>query len=499
MRCENIPPLLILDGEGALGPLATWRLRRHLAACPGCAADHAEFGRLDARLRAADPAAGFLAASNRRENHRPERPAAPSFRRRALLAGVTAAALAAFGVATVFAPGQVAFAQVQQAMAAVRTAEWTETETWFLKGIEDGPARVVAKTRVRARMDPPVLLYETKGRQEGNGREDQFTNISLKTPDDFRTYRSQTREIILMPYSGPNVTREGMAAGLRGEILGKLTFTPPDASSAAANKLNWETQKVLLNGKPAVQFTFRPAPQEGRSERSVFTLWADPETKRVLRTVHEQRDVMTGALTHLKVTEDIRCDVPVADSAFTLNAPSGTPIYHENYMWDRGSSVTLTPEEKARVNRLIDETYAGILASDWKRVSAGWDLGYAASLPKSPVPPGGLERWLRRKVAAGRQYKVMRRLAVSGINSAPYTRVLGFGDATVPAGKARLVAVTLTPGILYRDDFQEIGTETFYFRRDAKEGFRIVGWQYPEGQREQWRRQWLEKGKGHTR
>ena len=92
----------------------------------------------------------------------------------------------------------------------------------------------------------------------------------------------------------------------------------------------------------------------------------------------------------------------------------------------------------------------------------------------------------------------MRRLAVSGINDAPYTRVLGFGDATVPSGKPHLVAVTVTPGILYPDGFQEVGTETFYFRRDPRDGFRIVGWQYSEGQRAQWRRQWLEKRKGHA-
>ena len=140
----------------------------------------------------------------------------------------------------------------------------------------------------------------------------------------------------------------------------------------------------------------------------------------------------------------------------------------------------------------MTRTYAGILASDWERASAGWDLAFASSLPGSPVPPGGMERVLREKVAAGRQYKVMRRLAVSGLNDAPYVRVMGYGDALVPAGKGEVVAVTLTPGILYRDDFQEIGTETFYFRRVGKNDFRIVGWQYPERQRAKWRSQWLE-------
>ncbi|MBC8102544.1 MAG: hypothetical protein H7Z41_08130, partial [Cytophagales bacterium] len=95
------------------------------------------------------------------------------------------------------------------------------------------------------------------------------------------------------------------------------------------------------------------------------------------------------------------------------------------------------------------------------------------------------------------EYKMMRRQAVSGINDAPYVRVMGFGDASVPAGKPHLVAVTLTPGILRRDNFQEMGTETFYFRRVSGGGFRIVGWQYPERLRSNWRRQWLGKQKGN--
>ncbi len=487
MRCENVRPLLILMDEETLDPFTAWRLRRHLTACLACAAKHAEFGVLDARLRAADPVAGFAASHVRRVVP----PFAP-FSRRVLLAGASAAVVAVFGAAVLFAPSPIAFAQVQQAMSNVRTAEWTETETWFHDPKSDA-ASTTTKTHVRARMNPPVILFEMAGRRS-NG--DRFTNISLKTPDDFRTYRKETHEITLMPYDGPNVTRAGMVASLRGEIQNKLTFTPPDASLATASKRDWEMRKVMLDDKSALQFTFRAGAKPGQHEQHTFTLWADPDTKRVLRTEQQEHDAATGALTHRQVIENIRCDVPVSDAAFTLNTPAGTPIYHQNYMWERGSSVTLTTEEKARVNRLIEETYAGILASDFPRASAGWDLGYAASLPGSPVPPGGLEAWLRRKVAAGRQYKIMRRLAVSGINDAPYVRVLGFGDATIPAGKPHLVAVTLTPGILYKDDFQEIGTETFYFRRDFKSGFRIVGWQYDEGQRKLWRDQWLEKG-GH--
>lgn len=495
MRCEDIRPLLILADEGTLGSFANWRLQRHLATCPICAAEHAEFGQLDTRLRAADPAAGFVPVASRNE----VRPAAPSVRRRLLLAGVSMAAVAAVGALAIFMPGPIAFAQVMQAMATVRTAEWTETETWFPQGLDDKAARTIAKTRVRARMEPPVLLFEKTGRHEGNTGDQPFINVSLKTPDGFRTYHPLTKEIILMSYEGPNVTREGVAAGLRGEIMSKFRFVPPDAGLVAANKLDLETKKVTLNGKPALQFTFRASPREAPNERHSFTLWADPETKRVLRTQQDERDASTGALIHRSVIEDIRCDIPIPDTAFTINAPAGTPVYHENYWWANKSTATLTPEEKVQVNHLIDETYAGVLAGDWKRASAGWDLDYAASLPNSPVPPGGLEKWLRRKVATGHQYKSMRRIVVSGINDAPYTRALGFGDANIPPGKAHLVAVTVTPGILYKDGDQEIGAETFYFRLDSKSGFRIVGWQYPEGQRGLWRRQWLEKRKERTR
>lgn len=501
MRCENVSPLLMLAADGSLGPLAAWRLRRHLAVCSVCAAERDAFGRLDARLCADDPAAGFVPVTHRRE-HSPL-PAPPVVRRRILLAGVSAAVVGTVGAIVVFAPGPIAFAQVQQAMADVRTAEWTQMETWFpSRGDGENTGRRVAKTRVRARLDPPALLLETTVRQKINGAEERFTGISLKTPDGFRTYQSRTHEIVLLPYDltphkGAKVTRAGLAAGLRHEILSKLMFTPPTSE----RKIMCETRKVTLNGKPALQFTFRTEPKQNEKEdyvRRTLRLWADPETKRVLRSEREERDAATDALTHLEVSENIHCDIPVPDAAFALNAPAGTPVYHENYWWANRSSATLTRAEKVRVNRLIDETYAGVLASDWKRAAAGWDLGYAAALPGSPVPSGGLERWLRRKVVSGRQYKVMRRLTVSGINDAPYTRVLGFGDAMVPPGAPHLVAVTLTLGSRYRDGLQECGAETFYFRRDTTGNFRIVGWQYPEGDRERSRRQWLEKQKGRA-
>ena len=497
MRCEDFRHLLILADDGELGPLAAWRVRRHLAACPDCAAERAEFARLDARLRAADVANGFGGAHL--SDSRPAPVAAARPRRRLVLgAAASAAALAALGAAVVFAPGQigspsVAFAQVEEAMGRIRNAEWSLTEVWRLDTGEpgrDGP-NTVSKTRVRARLDPPALLFEREGKTSGSDYvgESRFRSVSLKTPAYFRTYRADLGEITEMPYSHGDAASR--AEGLRAEIRGNL-MTRLGGAQAGSGPPPDETRRVTLDGRPALRFTFRATPDVKPPRRITFTLWADADTKRVLRTAMRDEDAATGRVTYERITENIRYDVSVPDSAFSLNAPAGTPVYHEDHMLTSGPSAALTPEEKKRVNALIDRTYAGILASDWERASAGWDLAFASSLPGSPVPPGGLERILREKVAAGRKYKLMRRLAVSGINAAPYVRVMGYGDAIVaPAGKDEVVAVTLTPGILYRDDFQEIGTETFFFRRVGKNDFRIVGWQYPERQRARWRSQWL--------
>ncbi|MES2463652.1 MAG: zf-HC2 domain-containing protein [Armatimonadota bacterium] len=512
MHCEKSALLLPLLDEGTLDAFTAWRLRRHLAACPDCAADHTAFAGLDTRLRAADLAAPFATAVADRSpspmSYTPARTAPSLVRRRLLLGAASAVSLAAVGAVgvTVFGPSKVAFAQVQKAMASIRTAEWTRTETRFYPWGADDKSRTGSVTIVshfRARMDSPAILREAIRIDKNAGARERSTQLttSLETPDGYQTYRPQIREIILTPMrsNGTTATRDTVAAHLRARILGRLTFTPPDAPS---KNYVWETQKVTLDNKPALKFTTQTTFKQGKPGYEVcklaFTVWADAETKRVLRSETEQRFATTGAMLERTVIDGIRCDISIPDSVFSLHAPAGTPVCHENYWWEHESSAKLTPGEKAQVNRLIDQTYAGILASDWKRASAGWDLRYAASLPGSLVPVGGLEKWLRGKVAEGKQYKMMRRQAVSGINDAPYVRVMGFGDASIPDGKPYLVTVTLTPSILRQDGLQEMGTETFYFRRDGAGGFRIVGWQYPERLRSYWRRQQMERRKGRT-
>lgn len=478
MRCENIPALILLADEGELGRFAAWRLRRHLTTCPTCSAERAEFGWLDNQLRIHDPA-GALAVA--RENRRVRR-AAPSLRRRVLLTTASLAGVGVLGTAAMLAPSYIAFGQVQQAMTTVQTAEWTQSES-SLSQDSHGQALVKgAKARFQARTDPPAL------RAEISGRENKLTSITLKTREGYHLYRIPFHEVQFVPYS--EVER---GAGLRGEIGRTLTFMP----NMLFRSIPWKVRTVPLDGKPALQFTFLSP--DSPPERSEFTLWADPTTKRVLRTAQEQRDSATGEIKRRVLVENIRYDAPIPDTVFTLKPPAGTPVYHVNIQWESRSTASLTSEESAETRRLIDETYAGILASDWKRASASWDLDYAPSVPGSPVPPGGTEQWLRKKVATGRQYQTMRRTAVAAVNEAPYTRVLGFGDAMVPPGEKPLLAVSITPGIRYRDGDQEGHTEIFYFRRSATGDLRIVGWQYPEGYREQERRDWLEQRKGRTK
>ncbi|MGC4043145.1 MAG: zf-HC2 domain-containing protein [Armatimonas sp.] len=479
MRCENIPPLITLADEGELGRLTTWRLRRHLATCPACSAERAEFRWLDNQLRTNDPAGRLAVAPEKR----PVRRTAPSVRRRVLLTVGTTFGLGALGTVATLAPSYITFAQVQQAMAAVQTAEWTQSESWLT---QDSQKRVLVKmssSRLHVRMEPPAVLLETRG------RENQLTSITRSTSESYRLYRIPLHEVQFVPHAD----EADIVARLHGEIQRLFTFMPP----MMPRGIPWKVCTVRLEGKPALQFTFLSrADSEKRFE---FTLWADPTTKRVLRAVQEEKNLSTGQVTRRMVSENIRCDMPIPETVFTLKVPAGTPVYHVNIQWERRSTASLTAKESNEVKRLIDETYAGVLASDWKRASAGWDLNYAPSLSGSPVPRGGVEQWLRRKVATGRQYQVMRCVDICAVNEAPYTRVLGFGDAMVPPGERPLLAVSITPDILYQDGDKEGYTEIFYFKRGTAGDLRIVGWQYPDKYREQERQEWLETRKRRTK
>ncbi len=289
MTCRHAELQLNALADNELPPWQASRVRRHLAACPACAAQLAEIKRLGASVQAWRnvPAPSNLgpriaaalppsAAFQTRRRAFPIRPAAVG------LAGVAATVAAAVW----FLPGQpgqpaIAYADVQRAMQQVQTASWTTHDSstdanWRVLGV--GPEIVIW-----ARRSPPAIArfgqpYGFKSLLDGRG--------SLQ-----RTAQGN--------YLSLRFGKRGKADLLKevDEKIRSLTQNPDEEASIPHHTAvrNPQQRSVLIDGRKQILFTFdnevviHKFVFRGRTiipEAHYFSrnsTWVDPTTRLVVR------------------------------------------------------------------------------------------------------------------------------------------------------------------------------------------------------------------------
>jgi len=202
-----------------------------------------------------------------------------------------------------------AFAEVERALQATRTAHWTETITQFPAGGAPASSR---RAEHWARTEPPARLEHHE-----NGLR------ILMTSEAVRVYQ---------PYPVERYTRSESPSGtgelMRRAILYRI-ITPAEADRTAPS-LGWKGSRSSLNGTPAIRFTreyqFSPAPLPqavARKMRIAETVWVDVETYRVLRTEQKQFNGRPGRLEFLTVGEGFRYDQASPPGAFEWRIPPG--------------------------------------------------------------------------------------------------------------------------------------------------------------------------------
>ncbi len=343
MTCRHAELQLNALADHALNPWQASHVRRHLAACPACAAEFAEIQRLDASVQAWRnvPAPSTLgpriaaalppsAAFQTRRRAFPLRPAAVG------LAGLAAGLAAIFW----FLPGQpgqpmIAFADVQKAMQQVQIASW---KTHYI--VTDANWRTLAQKQMPGpdfttwvRRNPPTVA--TIGQPHG------FQSLEDKHGDMDRTAQGNYL------WKPNNKQREkDFSRGVEEQIesLTQASMTSPSTSdphlSVYTIVANPRQQSVVQDGQRQILFTHneeivvrinKHVPEMHYFQQ--HNTWVDPVSHLVTRT--ESRnwgDKMSGQFNQRQVvvSDNFRYNQAPPPGVFDWSPPPGANVINMN-------------------------------------------------------------------------------------------------------------------------------------------------------------------------
>ena len=303
MTCEEIQSQLDAYADGELGWGAAWCVRRHLAGCKACASELTAIRNLVSRVRVwreiAAPAGWHsriaaslpLSAPGIIRNRFPVRRAAAG------LAGLAAAA----SVFLWLLPGQpgrptIALADVEQAMATVKTMAQIEDNTYF---DQNGKVTKHDVYQQWIRRDPPAIarINLSKSTEVGHTQdkqvlEDKRGQLFIMEDGSYLFTDDSPENLKSIPsYFSMYITN------LSDYAQGDKRF----------GKGRIQGERTTLDGHPAWKFTHLWHLQMPKSSDQQFAIWLDPETRRVIRmdgqiTV-EGKIVTKGSSTHFHYDE----------------------------------------------------------------------------------------------------------------------------------------------------------------------------------------------------
>ena len=336
MTCDQALPLLEAFGDGEMGWGTARRVRRHLAGCPACALELAEVRQLDARVRAWRDVPAPASLQSRIAAALPSAPPA-SVPRRPAVARRAAIGLAGFAAAVAAAvwllPGQpgrptIALADVEQAMASVKTMTSTDDNTFF-----DKNGKIVAHyvDQQWTRRDPPALarihlsgslrLGEAGYKQvleDGRGQMTVMSDGSYLFIDDSpenlksipSSFNLSTQTLSFMASLDKIDKRVGRGVMIQGER------TTLDGEAALKFEHTWHRKALFIN-TPTLR-------QRLPVEDSETTIWLNPRTYRMMRM--DGRDSEDGKLTTIGSSTHFRYDETPPPGIFDMVPPPGAKI-----------------------------------------------------------------------------------------------------------------------------------------------------------------------------
>lgn len=358
MTCEHSQTQLTLLADGALPPIQTWHVRRHLAQCHACAAEFAQIVQLGAEACAwrdvAPPTALAVRIANalppqtaRMENtamilERPQPVAVPPCRfvtRKARIALALAACLALVLAVTLWPTKQVplppAYADTVLAMQRIRTAAWTQTNTVYKA---DGSIEVHQIVKTWVRRDPPAIAYlvppDPKDLGIGGGYRELLDAQGLHRTnlDDGQTGLGPLRKPIAEEVRDKldGLTANNVVKGLPVKNVGSTILT---------HQTPWTQERAALNDHTLLRFRkdmtviFPGLPGPAMKGPIVihYTLWVEPETHRLQREEWQYTQPKFGGVT--SVLDHFVYDQPAPAGVFDdatysaarLHAPVAAP------------------------------------------------------------------------------------------------------------------------------------------------------------------------------
>jgi hypothetical protein len=305
MKCPSRETLSNLV-DNSLPWITRKKLRRHIAGCSSCSQRLAEEIALKEKIMSSFSAAAPVALRTRvldglelpRSNN--------ALPRRIIIsmAVVTAALFSTFLITRPVLVPKPAFAQVEAAMRELKTAQWEQEHSLFDARSKNTRSFV---NRYAAQLDPPLyrgFYGDSKGqvRSVKGLRGEQVRNIRIWS----WAYRDGS-------FMTPLSITEPRAA-LQHFILEQITAP----SSSGRGRAAWQSSEAELDGKKMLRFEAKIEDRLAREKRpsssgSRRIIWADPETKRIVRT---QTEFYSGQRHDVLICKNFRYDKALPEDTF---------------------------------------------------------------------------------------------------------------------------------------------------------------------------------------
>ncbi len=332
--------------------------------------------------------------------------------------GFAVAGVAALGWAVLRTPGAplnptISWAQVEQAMATtVKTVRWvTRTTHYDERGVEQ---RYVVTDRY-ARLDPPALTWRMRPdetRLEGvRGREirrpGHISRIgyddAVETPETYTLYDHDERKLTrtfrrqAASTSKSIVNAPRPAARLRARILYSISAPGTSAkvttSESRPDMGSWSSAPAILNGQAVVKLTYLGPLWFGRRETRL--VWADEETRRILRTESRLTFPNSSKIESLNITEGFIYNAPLPSNIFTIQAPPGVVIADEDERENK--PAPLSKADRADIDAFLNQMDQGWRRRNFDQFAKGWDFAYFSRVvPGAKNASGRRQEWRAR-------------------------------------------------------------------------------------------------------
>jgi hypothetical protein len=321
-------------------------------------------------------------------------------------------------------------------MEKIETAYWVETRTSY------GPHEFSFSMETWVRLNPPARAWRsTIGNEWSHDVVDERGHLHMASTWD---------NCMLMPTPRPYTTESVLAEAL----------LPPDMSQ-------WKSEPEESDGQTLTRFE-KEYP-EGTFRVNV-TIWANPETRRIVRMERRETDPETERPVVFEVRDRYTYNEEAPEGTFDM--PPGKPVVPldlSGFMADAWPS--LPPEEQRGIQEAINRSDAAWMRADFREFSSAWRFDYLPRLPpkadwrkRVEKQRGIWNRWESQVESARADSPVSVRIATSAF-------------AMLGERKALMVKTMLR--VTWAEDSDTWEGHAEYFLMRSRKGYRIVHWDCP--------------------